>query len=302
MSAPAIERSDICAVVVTYFPKVGCADNLAALAPQVGKLVIVDNGSSTESLAPVEAAAQSLGASIIRLGNNLGIATALNTGLGFAREHGFRWFATLDQDSQPTPRMIEAMVRAFESYPRPETLAIVTPCHVDRRLGFTVRKRGSEAAGEGWRIISSTMSSGNLLHVGIATAVGGFDDSLFIDYVDHELCLRLRRHGYRILEATRATLLHSLGSMERRRFIFKRVTITNHPVLRRYYISRNRLIVWRRYWRQEPVWVIRDIRHFVSETVCVVLYEKQVRAKFQMIMRGLRDGLRNIRGAFDPSR
>jgi rhamnosyltransferase len=302
MSLPAIERSHICAVVVTYFPKADCADNLAALAPQVGKLIIVDNGSSAESLEPVEAAAQRLGATVVHLGSNLGIATALNIGLRLAREQGFRWLATFDQDSQATPGMIEEMTRAFESYPQRDKVGIVTPRHVDRRLGFIVRDRGGEAKGEGWRVIPSTMTSGNLLNVAIATAVGGFDDSLFIDYVDHELCLRLRGQGCRILEATRATLLHSLGSMERRLFIFKHVTVTNHSVVRRYYMSRNRLIVWRRYLKHEPLWVIRDIRRFLFETLYVVLYEKQVREKFPMILHGLRDGLRNVRGAFDPGK
>jgi rhamnosyltransferase len=302
MSAHTIERSEICAVVVTYFPRPGCAENLAAIAPQVGRLVIFDNGSSAESLAPVEAAAQQLGATITRFRSNLGIAAALNGGLRFAREHGYRWLATFDQDSRCTPGMIEEMARAFKSHPQPQTVAIVSPCHVDRRLGFTIRERGSEASGEGWRIIPSTMTSGNLLNVGIATAVGGFDDSLFIDYVDHELCLRLRSHGYRILEATRARLLHSLGSIERRLFLFTRVTVTNQPVVRHYYRTRNRLIVWRQYWKREPVWAIRDVRRFLLETVCVVLYERQVRAKVPMIVRGLRDGLRNIRGAFDPGR
>src|SRR6202007_3417785 len=100
--------------------------------------------------------------------------------------------------------------------------------------------------------------------------------------VDHEFCLRLRRQGYRILEATRATLLHSLGAMERRLFLFKRVTITNHPVIRHYYRSRNRLIVWRLYTRYEPTWVIRDIRRFLFETMYIVLYEKDVGAKIPM--------------------
>ena len=299
--SPAIERAAICAVVVTYFPKAGCAENLAALAPQVGRLVIFDNGSSAESLAPVEAAAQQLGATLTRFTSNLGIATALNAGLRFAREHGFLWLATFDQDSRCTPGMIEEMTRAFESFPQPQTVAIISACHVERRLGFAIRERG-EAVGEGWRVIPSTMTSGNLLNVAIATAVGGFDDSLFIDYVDHELCLRLRSHGYRILEATRARLLHSLGSIERRLLLFIRVTVTNHPVVRHYYRTRNRLIVWRQYWKREPLWAIRDIRRFLLETVCVVLYEQQARAKVPMIVRGLRDGWRNIRGALDPGR
>jgi len=296
MSAPAIERSDICAIVVTYFPKASCADNLVALAPEVGRILIVDNGSGAAAFAPVQAAAERLGATIMRLGRNLGIAAALNVGLKFAREQGLQWIATFDQDSQVTPGMVGEMTRALTSYPQPERIAIVTPCHVDRHLGFTVRDRDNEAAGEGWRVIRSTMTSGNLLNVRIATAVGGFDDSLFIDYVDHDFCLRLRRHGYRILEATRATLLHSLGAMERRLFLFKRVTVTNHGVVRHYYRARNRLIVWRRYKRYEPFWVIRDMRRFLFETVYVVLYEREVGAKLPMILRGLRDGMRDVRG------
>ncbi len=300
MSTPALERADICAVIVTYFPKAGYAENLAALAPQVGKILIVDNGSSAETLEPVKAAARRVGATVVPLGSNLGIAAALNVGLKVAREEGFRWLATLDQDSQPTPGMVEEMARVFESYPTPERLAILAPSYVDRALGFTVRQHASEAEGEGWRVLPTTMTSGNLVNVEIATAVGGFDASLFIDYVDHEFCLRLRRHGYHVVESTRAKLLHSLGRMERRRFIFTRVHVTNHPVARRYYMSRNRLLVWRQFWRHEPAWVLIDMRHFVSESMYVVLYEKQVGAKVSMILRGLRDGIRNVRGPLKP--
>src|ERR1700686_4316422 len=98
-----IEKSAICAVVVTYFPKLACVENLAALAPHVGKLLIVDNGSSVQTLEPVEVAAQRLDATVVRLGSNLGIAAALNVGLKLAREQGYRWLATFDQDSQATP-------------------------------------------------------------------------------------------------------------------------------------------------------------------------------------------------------
>jgi rhamnosyltransferase len=298
MSIRAIERSDICAVVVTYFPKAGCAENLAALAPQVGKLVIVDNGSSAQSLEPIEAAARELDATVVHLCANLGIAAALNAGLKFAAERGYRWLATFDQDSRATPGMLAEMAGVLASYPHADRVAVLSPCHVDRGLGFTVRERSSEATGSGWRVVTSVMTSGNLVSLEAAAAVGGFDDSLFIDYVDHDFCLRLRRHGYQILEATRATLLHSLGAMERRRFLFVRVHVTNHPVVRRYYMSRNRLIVWRRYWRAEPRWVLRDVRHFLFEAAYVLLYEKQTGAKIAAIVRGLHDGLRNIRGAF----
>ena len=54
------QRSNVCAVVVTYFPKPGCATNLVAIGSQVDHLFIVDNGSSAQSLRPIESAAAEL--------------------------------------------------------------------------------------------------------------------------------------------------------------------------------------------------------------------------------------------------
>jgi rhamnosyltransferase len=198
--------------------------------------------------------------------------------------------------------MVEEMARAYGSYPTPERVAILCPSYVDRDQGFAVHQRGSEAEGEGWRVLRTTMTSGNLVNVEIATAVGGFDDSLFIDYVDHEFCLRLRRHGYQVVESTRAKLRHSLGRMERRTFVFRHVHVTNHSVVRRYYMTRNRLLLWRQFWRHEPTWVLVDMRRFVSESMYVVLYEQQVREKLWVILRGLRDGIHNVRGPFKLER
>ena len=293
-----IAKADICAAVVTYFPKAVVADNLLALAPQIGALLIVDNGSSSSSFRLLEPVARRLDAAVLRLDANLGIAAALNAALRFASERGFRWLATFDQDSRATPGMLEAMARALEAYPQLEEVAVVTPRHVDRRLEFTVRDRDCEAAGNGWRAIRSTMTSGNLVRIDAALASGGFDDSLFIDLVDHDFCLRLRRQRYRVLEATEARLLHSLGSMERRLLLFKRVTVTHHPAIRRYYMSRNRIIVWRRYWRQEPAWVLRDMRRFLFESVYLVIYEKQIGEKLRMMLRGIGDAIHDRRGPF----
>jgi rhamnosyltransferase len=293
-----INRSEVCAVLVTYFPGSGCTENLAAVASQVGATVIVDNGTTEQVFSPVGEAARRLGATVIRMGDNAGIAAALNVGAQFATQRGYRWLATFDQDSRAPPEMIEDMARALAIYPDAERVAIVSPCHVDRVIGFALKERGAEAQGPGWRVVPSIMTSGNLVRLDALHAVGGFDQSLFIDCVDHDFCMRLRGRGYRILEATHARLLHSLGSMERRLFIFKRVTVTNHPPVRRYYISRNRIILWRRYWKQEPLWVLRDMRRLLFESVYVVLYERQVREKLGMIIRGVGDAIRNRRGPF----
>jgi rhamnosyltransferase len=300
MSARLVDRAAICAVVVTYFPKGGFAENLAAIAPQVGKLVIVDNGSSAEDIAMIQTAAERVGAEVVKLGSNRGIAFALNMGGKIAREHGSPWLATFDQDSTATPEMFKEMAAAYSSYPHPERIAVITPCHVDPRLGMRMGDRSYEALGSGWRVVGLAMTSGNLVNLDAAEAVGGFDDSLFIDSVDHEFCFRLHEHGYQVLEATRAVLHHSLGNLERHWFIYRWVMVTNYPPLRRYYMSRNRLILWRRYWKRRPVWVIRDIRRFLFDLLFVILYEDRPGPKVRMAMHGFSHGIKNVRGAFTP--
>jgi rhamnosyltransferase len=297
-----IARSDICAAVVTYFPQPESAAHLTALASQVGRLLIIDNGSSPETLQPIEAAARDVGATVLRLGSNFGIAKALNTGLQLARAQGFRWLATFDQDSHPSAAMLEEMGRALAAYPDRDRVGLIAPVHVDRRAGIVVSDRRREESGPTWHVIRTTMSSGNLVNLEAALAVGGFDDSLFIDYVDNEFCLRLRRRGYRVLEASRAHLSHALGNMELRNFGLLRTGITHHVALRRYYITRNRLLLWRQYWRFEPAWVLRDMRRFLSEFAGIVFFEKDAAAKVRMTLRGIRDASQGVRGAFDATR
>lgn len=297
-----ISRSDICAVVVTFFPRPDTADNLLALAPQVGRLLIIDNGSSPETFQSLEPVARELGAMVMRLGSNLGIAKALNIGLQHAREQGFHWLATFDQDSCPPAGMLEAMGCALADYPQSQRVGLIAPVHIDRRAGVVMSDRYREASGATWHVIRTTMTSGNLVSVAAADQVGGFDDSLFIDYVDNEFCLRLRRRGFKILEATLARLGHALGNLEIRDLGFVRTGITHQSALRRYYMTRNRLLVWRQYWRLEPAWVLRDMRRFLSESAGIVLFEQDTRAKVRMMRRGICDAARNVRGAFDATR
>jgi rhamnosyltransferase len=43
------------------------------------------------------------------------------------------------------------------------------------------------------------MTSGCLTNLAIWDESGGFSDELFIDEVDHDYCLNVRRHGYRVV-------------------------------------------------------------------------------------------------------
>lgn len=294
-----LERRDICAVVVTFFPRPDHVDHLRALAPQVGKIVIVDNGSAGPSLQYLQDAARTYGALVLRMGRNAGIAAALNAGLAHAREHGYPWLLTLDQDSEPTPAMVAEMAAALTASPESARVAVLAPQHIDRRLGMSGVQREMLAAELPYRPLITAMTSGNLVAIEAAAAIGGWEEKLFIDFVDHEFCLRLRRHGWRILHAPRARLRHSLGRMELPRLLGRAILVTHHSPARRYYISRNRMILWRRYWRTEPAWCAADLRHFLRETLGIVTFEEDSRRKIWMTVRGMVDAFRDLKGPLE---
>src|SRR5580698_7152472 len=94
--------SGICAVVVTFRPEANVWDNLAKLRCQAETLVVVDNGSPPESLAPFRALPADAGFTLIENKANLGIAAALNAGVRWAKTRGFEYVVLFDQDSAVT--------------------------------------------------------------------------------------------------------------------------------------------------------------------------------------------------------
>jgi rhamnosyltransferase len=274
----------VCAVIVTYKPPPTFIDNIVAVAAQVGHVVVVDNGSSGETEKQLQELETRLGCKVIRNHQNLGIAAALNLGVNHAIEAGFDWIATLDQDSRVSDRFISQMLETYQQAAHPEKVAIIAPSCVDRESGVYVpcMRTGN---GE----IITTMTSGSMLPASTIQVLGAFDEILFMDYVDIEFCLRARQKGMLILQSP-AVLFHSLGRTTFHRFLGVAFGVTNHSAERRYYITRNRLRLLRRYAADWP-WVWREIKAMLLQGAKVVLMEDDKWRKLRAMVAGTADGL-----------
>lgn len=283
---PRPSADTVAAVIVTYHPDPGMADRVRPLVGQVAAIVIVDNGSSDVELIPVDAIERAELADSIRNGKNLGIATALNQGLAWAQKRGYAWVLTLDQDTTPGPDVVSEAARVFDAFPAPLPAVI----GAGREAGSCTDDPG--------RPVACVITAGALHSVRAWAAIGRFREDFFIDYVDIEFCLRARTHGYAILVACRPTIRHAIGNPTRHRMAvwsFSAST-TNHDPLRRYYITRNRVRVWRAYWRRESRYVAFDIRAAARELVKVILFETGRPLKLRGVLRGGIDGLRGVTG------
>ncbi len=215
-----VGRRPIDAVIVTFEPDL---DHLAAsldrVLSQVGRLLVVDNGS--ENISRLESLlATASHAELMSLGSNLGIAAALNVGLDWAMAAPQvpDWLLTLDQDTMLHEHAVERLLGAFEALDGgafAEACALLAmrfrPIVPPRRLWAWVEGDvllGNVGAFQERRMV---ITSGSLLRVGRLAGVR-FDERLFIDQVDSAFCADLRRRGLRIVEYGDVTMAHQVGS------------------------------------------------------------------------------------------
>lgn len=283
-------RHAVCAVIVTYNSGPGLAVNVRTIAAQVDQVILVDNGSNEAGARHIaDAVAVVPTAQILLLGNNFGIAAALNAGIASACNQGFAWVITLDQDSTPEADMVQRLLATLMESGE-QRVAIVGPTLLDAQAHTQLQKSPSHPDAENNAAQPVTlMTSGCLTSVLCWKEVGGFRDDLFIDYVDHEYCLRCTNHGWQLLQSS-AVLNHKLGAM-RTHYLFGRIAFnaTHHSVLRRYYMTRNRMILWVTYGTCHPKWVAFDVRLFFLELIKIILVEKEKFRKIAAIVLGGRD-------------
>jgi rhamnosyltransferase len=280
-------KNGVCAVVITFRPAADVLMNLSKVRPQVQGLVVVDNGSPEESLAPFLAAERQMELTLIRNGQNLGIAAALNIGVRWAQSQGFERVVLFDQDSTVTDGFMQAMLDEYESHPQREKVAIVTPSQVERNTG---RARVVGSSKDGGPLVAIT--SGSLMPIGIFDRCGWFEEDLIIDCVDHEYCLRARSLGYTLAHSRRAVLLVNVGTCQEYRVFGMRISsATHHSAKRRYYITRNRLVVVQRCWRQQPLWCYCAVRDIAKDTLKIALFETHRWSKLVNTARGIVDAL-----------
>jgi len=285
------EPSDrVCAIVITFFPDVGFPERLEAIVAQVSQVIVVDNGTTGESMVNLEKALDGKeNVTCIRNSENFGIAAALNQGIrqALSGDEGCSWVVTFDQDSLPAWGMVKKMLTVWESHSCPEKLMIA-----GSRTAFVGSTSCPEpAAGRSWREVTHVITSGSLIPRRAFELAGYYNEGLFIDYVDIEYCLRLRTLGYQVIEILDTEILHHMGRLEERLLLGEKVHPTHHPPLRRYYQFRNAILLHRQYRESQRSWCRRDRIILVKILILIFIYDKQrLRSLFQ-ILRGIVHGL-----------
>jgi rhamnosyltransferase len=291
----------IASVIVSFNGTENVEKTVFALMDQVDSVIIVDNGSGPETIRVLRGLDRESKIRIIYNAKNMGIAHALNRGISHAKEDGFDWVLTMDQDSVADGDMVQRLFEGVEQFAGDGKTVSFSP-----RINYDSGQPSGGGGGDGrpkktYEEKLVVITSGNLLSVRAFETVGGFREDLYIDSVDFDFCLRLKKAGCRIMRCNRALLRHSLGERKEYRFLGRKRSFPSHGPRRNYYIVRNHIYVLKNYLLDFPAFCVRKQINMNGIILRAVFLESDRRDNVKYMWRGFRDGIRNKYGGLEPA-
>lgn len=269
----------ILAGIVTYNPnEKRLLENIGSIINQVNHIIIIDNHSlDTKILENIKA--KYCKVSILYLKRNYGIAYALKQIMSYAQENMYEWVITLDQDSV----CANGLVYEYTKYIQSDIGAMT--CNISDR-NF---KNGSTYC-DSITEISSCITSACFMNVEAYMKTDGYDEKLFIDCVDFDICYSLQEVGYKIIRIPYDGLLHEIGKARDITFCGRKTSVFNHPAWRRYYASRNMIYLAQKH----PQFVTKGVAigRVLYRTAVIFFYEKDKIKKLKYNIKGLLAGFK----------
>lgn len=195
-----------------------CLESLAQMQPGPGTAHIVDNASDDDAVTRIRAAFPGVQVSVNE--SNLGFGGGLNPVLEDLIQDGPEWIWLLNNDTRVAP---DALARILEhASAHPDAGAVGTrildmhPPHATQTWGGgrIAWWRGSSrhcTTETGDEKLDYITGASVLLRVAALRDAGLFDPRFFLYWEDVDLCLRMRRRGWKLTVAAEAAVYHRLS-------------------------------------------------------------------------------------------
>jgi GT2 family glycosyltransferase len=196
-----------------------CLDALRECTYLQLAVIVVDNGSTNDSVARIRAARPDL--VLLESGENLGFAGGNNIGIRYALAHGADYLWLLNNDTRPHPDALSALVaKALTDVKigavasicyfsdRPSAVQAWAGARVNLWIGYS--RNSTVPRGDDW--FHSLNGTSMLVARTAIEDAGLLDEGFFLYWEDTEFCLRLRKKGGRIAAAPDSRVLHKVNA------------------------------------------------------------------------------------------
>ena len=182
-------------------------------------VVVVDNGSTDDSVARIAAAFPEV--TLLKSDKNLGFAGGSNIGIRHALAHGADYVWLLNNDTIPSPETLSGLVAKALTGTKigavasicyyadsPSTVQVWAGARVNLWLGYS--RNATEPQKDNW--FDALYGASIMIQRAALEDVGLLDPGFFFYCEETEFCLRLRKKGWSIAAAPDSIILHKAGA------------------------------------------------------------------------------------------
>lgn len=273
-------------------------DGLKRQTRSLDEIIVVNNASSDETVNLL--ASKYPEVTVLNQSENGGVGGGFAAGIAYAalrRKHDWVWL--FDQDSVPALNCLELLLAGLQHLDSDAaSTAILAPTSVNNETQLVypphlwrngLRPLNADLVKDELSFVDSVISSGTLLRRDAVEKVGLPRADFFMDFVDHEYCLRLRRLGFKIGVVASSLLSHTLGDPRGVVLFGSRRVWTEHAPWREYYMTRNEVFT---IWKYYPDWRTKcyTIRRLLRERAHILLFGERRLYCLMLMCRGFLDG------------
>jgi len=278
---------NLAGVTILYNPENSVYENILSYISELDYLVLFDN-SERQNKDLINKLKQLEKVEYISLNENKGVSYALNIGAKKAIEKGFKYLLTMDQDNKFPINFLKDMKDKVKSS-KIENVGIYAP--VQKPNTYQSEKELKEyyhISDDELQEIELVMTSACIVDLDILKKIGFYSEDLFIDFIDIEICLRLKLNNYKVIRFNKLILSHNLGKIVKYNLFFKKGFFNLHSPIRLYYIFRDGLHLSNKYKKinfyknyAKPV--------FITKLIHILVIREQVFKSLKYIIKALLD-------------
>ena len=276
-------------------------------------IIVVDNASSDDTVKIARERFHQV--TLLENASNTGVGGGYAQGMEYAYQKGYEWVWLLDGDCLPQISALEQLAKAFTSLkPTHPKIGVLASCPVnpstnERYDGFLWRGRFVRVPEKLARCqepfpVDTLISSGCLVNRKVIKDAGLPRVDFFMDFVDHEYNLRVRRNGYEIIFVPASIIYHEMGKspVVRSRIVRAIARLaTRSPLVveapwRQYYIVRNQVYTFWHEFRNYKALFFSTLGAIRMIMGMLLFNEKDKVKRIRYIILGLKDGFKGRLG------
>ena len=230
--------------------------------------------------------------------NQGGIAGALNYALSFVYDIDKNsWCFLFDQDTRPELDYFDLMSERLNLTEHID-ICLLSPCYYENNLekiSDVIQIRNDKLARLNYESISKqefilssySITSGSLLNTAIWKKLDGYDELLFLDFVDIEFGLKANSYGYKIVIIPAIILSHTIGEKP---ISFRNYKFPNHSPIRHYLYFRNLFLLLRRNYIPS-CWKQKELIKLIPRLLIYTCLNRDKLKHLRSMLKGIVDGI-----------